>query len=611
MKALGKLLWVGVHLMLGVSASAAVLTHRYPFSADCNDAVGSANGVLQGNAVLSDGALVLSGTNASVLLPANLLTNFGSASIEVWFADNPVNGTNAQIFSFNGTQSQLSFALSGEAVFKAGTTSSIVNLKFPPVGGTNHLIWAQDEGSQAVRIYVNGQLAVEQTNVLATPAMMGTTLTNRIGGGATTNRTTNFRGRILDFRIYSGSVTEFEAAALHALGPDQLLGLTDPLQGVRLEVPTAVGPGARFAAKVYADFLGVSNVDVSTQPELILTSSNPNVVSIHAEHKLRTRSPGIALVTAEYGGRSNSIAMEVAALSGFELAHRYSFNELINDWILHDAVGNTHGRIYSTASIFLPPNAVFTGTGQLSLTGGYAALPPGILSSKSEVTIEAWVTWTQQATWARIFDFGSRTDAGLGYRYMYLSPAGSGGLTSAIQTNFVEDPRLVWSSHTLPLNVTSHVAVVQSAAKGIYKIYVDGQNIAAASTRVWLADIIDTNNWLGLSQYTFDGKFQGRYNEFRIYHGALTDTEVLADYLAGPETIGSDFVLRASASPQGLNVSWGAGAADWILETSPALGSAAVWQTVDATPTLGNGRYSVSVPFTTEPGFFRLRVPTP
>jgi len=147
-KALGKLLWIGVHLILGVSASAAVLTHRYPFSTDCNDAVGSANGVLQGNAVLGDGALVLSGTNASVLLPANLLTNFGSTSIEVWFADNPVNGTNAQIFSFNGTQSQLSYALGGEAVFKAGTTSSIVNLTFPPLGGTNHLIWALDEGTR-------------------------------------------------------------------------------------------------------------------------------------------------------------------------------------------------------------------------------------------------------------------------------------------------------------------------------------------------------------------------------------------------------------------------------------------------------------------------------
>lgn len=573
--------------------------------------MGSADGVLQGNAVLSDGALVLSGTNASVLLPANLLTNFGSASIEVWFADNPLNGTNAQIFSFNGTQSQLSYALGGEAVFRAGTTSSIVNLSFPPVGGTNHLIWAQDENSQTVRIYVNGQRAVEQTNVLATPAMMGATLTNRIGGGATTNRITNFRGRILDFRIYSGAVTKFEAAALHALGPDQLLGATGPLQNVRLEVPTTVGPGARFTAKVYADFLSVSNINISTQPELILTSSNSDVVSVNADRTLRTRSPGTASITAEYGTQSNSITVAVAALSGFELAHRYNFNELTNDWILHDSVGDAHGRIYSTAGGFQPPNAVFTGKGEFKLSGGYAALPPGILSSKSEVTIETWVTWTQQTDWARIFDFGCRTDNGSGYRYMYLSPSGNGGLTSAISTNFVEDPRLVWSSHTLPLNVTSHVAVVQSAAKGIYKIYVDGQNVASASTRVWLADIIDTNNWLGLSQYTFDGKFTGRYSEFRIYQGALTDTEVLADYLAGPETIGSDFVLRASASPQGLNVSWGAGAADWILETSPALGSGSVWQTVNTTPALGNGRYSVSVPFTTEPAFFRLRAPTP
>lgn len=615
MKALGKLLWVGAHLILGVSASAAVLIHRYPFSTDCDDAVGTAHGVIQGNAVLSDGALVLSGTNASVLLPVNLLTNFGSASLEVWFADDPVNGTNAQIFSFNGAQSQLSYALGGETVFKAGTTSSIVNLKFPPVGGTNHLIWAQDEPSQAVRIYVNGQLAIERTNVLATPAMMGATLTNRIGGGATTNRITNFRGRILDFRIYEGSVTEFEAAALHAFGPDQVLGSTGPLQDVRLEVPAVVGPGARFPAKIYADFLSVSNIDVSAQPQLILTSTSTNVVSVEAGPRLRTRSPGTALVIAEYGGRSNSITMEVATLSGFALEHRYSFNELTNDWILHDSAGDAHGRVYSTSGGFQPPNAVFTGKGELKLSGGHAALPPGILSSKSEVTIEAWVTWTQKTspTWQRIFDFGCADAAGWGFQYIYLSPDGYGSLTSAVSTNSVgsENPRLAWTTNVLLLNVTSHVAVVQSAAKGIYKIYVNGQNVASARTRVWLADITDTNNWLGLSQFTQDAKFQGRYNEFRIYHGALTDTEVLADYLAGPETIGSDFVLRASAFPQGLNVSCGAGAADWILETSPALGSGAIWQTLSATPIFTNGRYSVTVPFTTEPTFFRLRAPIP
>ena len=44
--------------------------------------------------------------------------------------------------------------------------------------------------------------------------------------------------------------------------------------------------------------------------------------------------------------------------------------------------------------------------------------------------------------------------------------------------------------------------------------------------------IEDINNWLGRSQFSADAFFDGTYNEFRIYDGALLDGEVLASFTA-------------------------------------------------------------------------------
>src|SRR5262249_42956031 len=45
----------------------------------------------------------------------------------------------------------------------------------------------------------------------------------------------------------------------------------------------------------------------------------------------------------------------------------------------------------------------------LALSGGYASLPTGIVSSLNDFTISAWVKASSLANWARIFDFGTGT----------------------------------------------------------------------------------------------------------------------------------------------------------------------------------------------------------
>ena len=213
---LGKLLGMGLGLgiLLASPAPAAVLTHRYSFETDASDAVASANGVLQGNAAIANGALVLDGTNSSVRLPNDLFTNYDSISFEVWYADGPVSNPNNQLYNFSGTNGGMYFCLLGQGNHFRGSTSNLVTLSIPAVGGTNHLVWTQNSNSHTATIYINGMLAAQNTSFTITPAKIGSTTNNLIGAGATNVAASNFKGSILELRTYLGALGSLDVAVL-------------------------------------------------------------------------------------------------------------------------------------------------------------------------------------------------------------------------------------------------------------------------------------------------------------------------------------------------------------------------------------------------------------
>jgi len=66
-------------------------------------------------------------------------------------------------------------------------------------------------------------------------------------------------------------------------------------------------------------------------------------------------------------------------------------------------------------------------------------------------------------------------------------------------------------------------------------LYLDGAEIGSTPITVGLSDIVDDNDWLGLSQYAQDTLYQGDYTEFRIYDHALSACEVAATVDNGPD----------------------------------------------------------------------------
>lgn len=254
------------------------------------------------------------------------------------------------------------------------------------------------------------------------------------------------------------------------------------------------------------------------------------------KQKILARALGALIVPA--------IALSVPG----ELAHRYSFTSDVTD-----SVGGANGQALQrgTPEAPLGTPVVFDGSQAiLDGVGGYIDLPNGIISSKTAVTIEAWVTVNAVANWARIFDFGTNTagevgpetDVGTGQRYMLLtSSVGTGGIarftiTDAANGAGEERPQLN-DTTAFPLGVQTHVAVTYG--DGQARLYVNGQLRASAPAPVPLSAVSDVNNWLGRSNWP-DALLPGAYNEFRIHNNVLGALELRASALGDPDSLNYD-----------------------------------------------------------------------
>ena len=607
------------------SLSAAVLTHRYPFETNADDVIGGANGTLQSNTIVTNGMAVIR-SGGGVGLPANLFTNYDSITFETWFVDLNVITLPTDfeyLYNFNGPGGSMSYSVFQGGSWKQSGSSQTITIPLPVPGITNHLVWTQDANSQTAQLYLNGVQVGQLTNFVFTPSSIGPTTINVLGnslsGGVGAFNYLN--GSLLEFRVYQGALSSLEVAQTCAAGPDRPLADFGSLQTLRIVTPLPLGPGASVTPAVYADFADLTNVNITSQSDLTLASDNTNVIEVTPQRKLTTLAAGTADLTAVYQGISNTVSVLVSPLSDIALVNRYSFSELANDYTAYDSVSCANGRLFGT---YAPSSnsAQLSGTGELILRKypGYVALPAGILSAHSEITMEMWITYQgsdhpQNSSWPRIFDFGSRI-AETGLTYMELTPwanaqmygndsAAAFGWLLATNNTSLEPFHLFWTN-TLPLNTTSHIAVAYSPARGLGKLYLDGVAIASGSAVIPLSAIVDTNNWLGRSQFSWDPYFVGRYDEFRIYDGFLSDTDIAADYAAGPDTIGVDFVLHAIPSGTNVTISWGRSAGGWHLESSPNPAQSANWIAISNGVSLQSGRYNVTIPMTDDSQFFRL-----
>lgn len=232
-----------------------------------------------------------------------------------------------------------------------------------------------------------------------------------------------------------------------------------------------------------------------------------------------------------------------------KLRHRWSFNGNLTD-----SVGGV------TAQVIDPDgNAAVGGTSTLSATnlllgGGardtsaYAQLGTNLLQGlKTPVTLEFWATQESVQNWSRIFDFGSSTT-----EYLFMAwTQGTGAATDKVEWVDGETKGAVNTNQPYTASTEFHIVMTIEPGAGansstLVSWYSRDSNNSdlgnlrgSFSTTNQLETFNDAINYLGRSQWP-DNTANARYNEVRIWNGALTPEEREFLHDAGAEVINAN-----------------------------------------------------------------------
>jgi hypothetical protein len=188
---------------------------------------------------------------------------------------------------------------------------------------------------------------------------------------------------------------------------------------------------------------------------------------------------------------------------------------------------------------------------------------------------------------------------------LLLTPRSGGNVIHfGITTNSSGAELSADSPQMLPAGQPVHVAVSYDFLAGTSGLFLNGQRIATGVASVPLNQINDVNVWLGKSQWN-DPYFNGQFDEFRIYNGALSDQQLAASYAAGPDT-GPVPRLDVQLNGASLKLLWPLNAPGFQLEQTSNV-SGGSWTAVTILPLLQNGQHVVTVPISNAVQFFRLR----
>lgn len=278
----------------------------------------------------------------------------------------------------------------------------------------------------------------------------------------------------------------------------------------------------------------------------------------------------------------------VAALASFaaitvppapgELVHRWSFNQPAGNaphgTTMADSVSGSVATVrgeYQGQATFNGAALRLLGTSDGNHSQGfmsaYVDLPNGIISSKTNLTIEIWASPEGAMNHGRVFDFGrcitadthgpgaapgeivdingqgaipgqttAEDNLSLSFRVANDLDAQrmDARINGAAQAGLPHDSALPTS-----LSTQYHYVMTfeDTASGGTVTWYRDGSEIVSTDVTFHLNELEDVNNWLGRSQWTNDWNANASYDECRIYDHALTPAEISGNFTNGPDSL--------------------------------------------------------------------------
>lgn len=282
-----------------------------------------------------------------------------------------------------------------------------------------------------------------------------------------------------------------------------------------------------------------------------------------------------------------------------DLAHRWSFNEaatsaVANETTLMDTVSSSALVIRSGVNDATTRRAAFTGTavtlpgstsGNFPVTSisAYLDLENGIISSKPNLTVEAWITPVSSRSWQRLFDFGrTNTTAGPNAATGEITtPSAAPGLYAGFDNvmlslnnlgtlgNHRLEGRLaggtsravdVTPNPVTAVNTEYHFVMTVTDRAGAFgnlgcqlAWYRNATLQRTLDLAFRLPDISDVNNWIGRSNFSGDSCSNITINELRIYNHALSAAQITSSFTAGPNPSFTAPIANADAQTMHRN----------------------------------------------------------
>jgi alpha-L-fucosidase 2 len=289
----------------------------------------------------------------------------------------------------------------------------------------------------------------------------------------------------------------------------------------------------------------------------------------------RTTATGYADTTAASGTAYYYVVSSVndvgesansneASAVGGELAGWWKFDET-SGASATDSSGN--GKTATLQSGAIRAAGQINGSVWLNGTDtSYVSLPTGVASALGDFTICAWVYPNDNASWTRVFDFGTGTASD-----MFLTLRN--GSTNVVRFSMLSGGvgKDIDGTAPLPVGAWTHVAVTLSGSTGI--LYVNGAEVGRNSGMTLKPSDLGgtTNNYLGKSQFSDDPYLNGRVDDFRIYKRALSASEIatLATFKSSAPN-----GLAATPGDGRIGLSWNgvSGATSYRIKRAPESG---------------------------------------
>ena len=618
MKTLKSIAIAGVALAAAISAQGddSLLLHRWSFNNDLTDSVGGLTAwstntsfvaVGSGYAVKTQGGA--NGTSY-VNLGSNILPNDGRGfTFELWVRLDTWENAEYRMFCISsgsytnkfdqtwGNQNQAGADYTIVTLLPAQNTYVVNELGIGPikVGTFCHLAYVftpSEDGHWTVRAYRHGAgtgILQAQTSFSAPhgwkPSVLDQANCNLVRSLNSSQK--DSKASFDEIRVWGRGLSERELAASAVAGPDAAIPDGDFPFG-KTVYDTATGAVTLPAAQTFADgaeklsarALALSgNTSASVPLEVydgVVSQSGGSLSATDAAFSVGKGLLGAASLAATEGaalnvrgvagnGRGEVVLNDsTLRLQGSSatptLVHRWSFN---GD--LTDSVGG------QTATM---KNASFVdyGTGKaVTLTGGssgnsYIDLGSNVLPvNETGVTVELWARNDAYVAYARMFDFGNAAN-----HSVMLCWVANGVNTDYAIVRYAPQSQVLTQNELAPYTHGKmfHIAATYSAnGDGTWTVRAYKQDVTTGATMKtttfkaqsgWsLANLIQTHCYLGQG-FDTAGSAKATYDEVRIWNGVLTETQLSANAVAGPDAPFGGELKTGTAAVGGVTVRVGA-----------------------------------------------------